>query len=122
MKRILAITTLLLMTTNLVFGADQKVVIRDPDSSGRQAAVSKIGADDALLVFTHSKKFMICNKDDDASPNYYGFEAADGSYFILKETVSAGADTYQYDRGASGYSTAWTNRTSGSYQNWGDEY
>jgi hypothetical protein len=61
------------------------------------------------------EKFAVSNKDDDASPNYYGFEDNTGSWYILKETVSAGNDSYQYVAGSSAYSTAWTNRASQSY-------
>ena len=54
--------------------------------------------------------YKITDKDDDASPNYYGFTKPDGSWYILKETVSAGADTYRYAVGTSAYTTNWTNR------------
>jgi len=60
--------------------------------------------------------YVIADKDDDASPNYYGYVRADGSWYILKETVSAGADTYQYAKGNPGtYETNWTNRASLSF-------
>lgn len=113
---------MLALTTTIVFGADQKVVIRDPDSSGRQVEVRKIGASDALSVMIHSKGYMICNKDDDGTPNFYGFEAADGSWMIIKETVSAGADVYEYNSGTSGYAAAWAIGTTATYQSWGSEF
>ena len=59
--------------------------------------------------------YKISDKDDDASPNYFGFTKADGSWYILKETVSAGADTYRYAAGSSSYTTNWTNRASLSF-------
>lgn len=59
--------------------------------------------------------YQITDKDDDASPNYYGFTDKIGSWYILKETVSAGADTYRYVSGSSGYTTNWTNRASLTY-------
>ena len=59
--------------------------------------------------------YKISDKDDDASPNYFGFVNADGSWYILKETVSAGADTYRYAAGSSSYTTNWTNRASLSF-------
>jgi len=115
----LGLTLALVVTT--VY-AEQTSTIRDRKISGRKAEIRKVGDDYTLQTMLHSKTFMLCNKDDDASPNYYGFEAADGSWYILKETVSAGADTYQYNLGTSSYTTGWTNRTSASYQNWGDEW
>ena len=54
--------------------------------------------------------YRISDIDDDATPNYYGFLKADGSWYILKETVSAGANTYRYVAGSSGYN--WSNRAS----------
>jgi hypothetical protein len=54
--------------------------------------------------------YSISDKDDDASPNYFGFVDRDGNWYILKETVSAGADTYRYASGSSNYATNWTNR------------
>lgn len=57
--------------------------------------------------------YKISDIDADASPNYYGFLRKDGAWYILKETVSAGADTYRYVKGASGYN--WSNRASESY-------
>lgn len=59
--------------------------------------------------------YKISDKDDDASPNYFGFVNADGAWYILKETVSAGADTYRYAAGSSSYTTNWTNRASLSF-------
>lgn len=55
--------------------------------------------------------FQIADIDDDATPNYYGFERLDGKWYILKEDTSA--KTYRYRSGASGYSTAWAGRASG---------
>jgi hypothetical protein len=53
----------------------------------------------------------------DASPYYYGFEDADGNWYIRKETLSgtAGSLSALFARGTSGYTTAWTNRASQSY-------
>jgi hypothetical protein len=59
--------------------------------------------------------YVMANKDDDASPNYYGYVRADGSWYILRETISAGNDTYQYAKGYSDYETNWTGRAALSY-------
>lgn len=69
-----------------------------------------------------SKPHQICNKDDDTSPNYYGFEASDGSWYIMRWTVSAGADLFEYSKGSSGYSTGWTGRAGLTYASWGDTF
>jgi len=54
--------------------------------------------------------YAISDKDDDASPNYFGFTDRDGNWYILKETINPGADTYRYATGSSNYTTNWTNR------------
>jgi hypothetical protein len=59
--------------------------------------------------------YFISDKDDDASPNYFGFVDRDGNWYILKETVLAGADTYRYAKGTTGYTTNWTGRAALSY-------
>jgi hypothetical protein len=43
--------------------------------------------------------------------DYFGFLHKNGSWAIMKSTTSTAAAT-TYAIGASGYSTAWTNRTS----------
>lgn len=60
-------------------------------------------------------QYRINDTDDDASPNYYGFQDAMGDWYILKETISSGANTYRYVKGSSDYSTNWTNRAALTY-------
>jgi len=59
--------------------------------------------------------YSISDKDDDASPCYYGFLERGGSWYILKETINPGNDQYRYATGSSNYATNWTNRASLSY-------
>ena len=59
--------------------------------------------------------YFAADGDADASPNYYGFVRADGAWYILKETLSAGADTYKYAKGDSRYEANWTNRANLTY-------
>ena len=59
--------------------------------------------------------YSITDKDADASPNYYGYTNQFGAWYIMKETVSAGADTYRYVKGTSDYTTAWTGRAALTY-------
>ena len=68
-----------------------------------------------VLQTSPTSNYKISDKDDDASPNYYGFLNASGGWYIMKEIVSAGADTYRYIKGSSDYTTNWTNRASLSY-------
>ena len=49
---------------------------------------------------------------DDSSPAYYGFLNKSGAWFIQKEGASG---DYRYVKGASSYTTNWTNRASLTY-------
>ena len=53
--------------------------------------------------------------DDDASPNFYGFTNSLGAWYILKETLSAGNNVYEYLKGASDIATAWGTRVTDTY-------
>lgn len=58
-------------------------------------------------------KYKISDNDSTSDPKYYGFIAIDGSWYIMKETTSAG--TYRYAKGASSYTTNWTGRAGLTY-------
>ena len=60
-----------------------------------------------------SGAYKINDIADSTSPEYYGFEAADGAWYILK--IDTTANTYRYAKGNSSYSTNWTNRADLSY-------
>lgn len=64
--------------------------------------------------------YKISDIDADASPNYYGFLRSDGAWYIIKETISAGNDTYRYASGSSGYN--WSNRASETYQSFDNTF
>ncbi len=60
--------------------------------------------------------YQINDNDSDASPNYYGFTDKDGNWYVMKETIAAGANTYRYatltlNPTVTLYSDAWTART-----------
>lgn len=57
--------------------------------------------------------YRISDQDANYDPKYYGFVAADGAWYILKENSTA--QTYRYAAGQSGYTTAWANRASLAY-------
>lgn len=88
--------------------------VNEHDSTSRAKRVILVNSTGSISSDTLAS-YRISDKDDDASPNYYGFVNADGAWYILKETVSAGADTYRYAAGSSDYTTNWTNRASLSY-------
>lgn len=75
--------------------------------SGALVTATTIDNGDPLVTY------KISDTDTASDPKYYGSVAADGSWYIMKETTSAG--TYRYAKGASGYSTNWTGRASLSY-------
>lgn len=54
--------------------------------------------------------YVVSDKDDDASPNYFGYVDRQGNWYIMKETVNPGADTYRFVGGTGDYTTNWTNR------------
>ena len=95
--------------------------IEDGITSGKKLNLETINSQTGLNALTLDK-YNICNKDDDGTPNYYGFQSADGSWIIMRWTVSAGADLFEYDSGTSDYATAWTGRALLTYKAWGDEF
>ena len=51
--------------------------------------------------------------DSDATYTYYGFTTADGEWYIVREHRAN--QEFRYVRGASLYTTAWTNRATQTY-------
>lgn len=92
--------------------ATKNVLIYGFDGSSKQILKTNSNGE---LVISDLAEYKIADKDDDASPNYYGFTDKDGNWYILKETISAGADTYRYIKGTSDYMTNWTGRAGLSY-------
>jgi hypothetical protein len=62
------------------------------------------------------------NDQDNTSPYYYGFERADGYWYIMKRTVSGTDVSFRYASGTTDYATAWTNRATQSYNTFGTEF
>lgn len=52
---------------------------------------------------------------DSADPSYNGFVSSDGSWYILKQTISGDVVSFRYAKGASGYAAAWTDRATQTY-------
>jgi len=57
--------------------------------------------------------YVISDIDDSGDPTYYGYLDKDGNYYILEE--NSANNTYRYSKGTSGYTTAWTNRATETY-------
>ncbi len=85
------------------------VVISSGSITLPSGASTFVGQQDTL------DQYKITDIDADASPNYYSFTDKDGNYYFLKETVSAGADTYRYWKGTGDYVTDWTDRAAKVY-------
>lgn len=56
--------------------------------------------------------YEISEVDDSTTPSYYGFVHKTGAWYITKEDSTGG---YRYAKGASAFSTNWTDRTTLSY-------
>jgi hypothetical protein len=60
--------------------------------------------------------------EDASSPAYYGYVRNDGAWYIMKATVTADVTAYRYAKGASGYTTNWTNRAGLTYNYYNVEF
>ena len=71
-----------------------------------------LGSERVLNILKKEKnpleKFRIADVDDDITPNYYGFLAYDGSWYILKEDTTE--KKYRYASGDFGYAANFANR------------
>lgn len=47
--------------------------------------------------------------------SYFGFVSKDGAWYIQRQIVTGGDIAWRYAKGSSGYTTAWTARTTGVY-------
>jgi hypothetical protein len=58
-------------------------------------------------------RWYFSNKENTGTYAYYGYEDKDGNWHIRRKTIAT--DVWLFAAGASGYSTAWTNRASQTY-------
>lgn len=65
-------------------------------------------------------QYKLDDYDVSGNPIYLGYQDKDGKYYIKRINTSTGAVDYSY--GASGYSTAWTNRATESYNDFATEF
>lgn len=104
---------------NYLFGsykvrATAVTVSNAPASGTSIAAIQHVLLDDgtgSALITDPLEKYKINDLDESTSTKYYGFTAMDGAWYILRLTST----TVRYVKGSSGYTTAWTNRASQSY-------
>lgn len=78
---------------------------------GTVAIKDSTGAQIDPAIKTPTDGYRI-NQLDDSSPAYYGFTDKTGAWYIMKEDSSG---NYRYVKGASSFSTNWTNRASLTY-------
>jgi hypothetical protein len=65
--------------------------------------------------------YFLDDFDTSNDPTFYlGFQTKGGAYYIARYNTSTGA--VDYTAGSSGYSTAWTNRTSESYSDFASTF
>lgn len=68
---------------------------------------------ETLIIGKPTDAYGISNTEDAGTYKYFGFEDKDGGWYIMRKTVAT--NIYLYVKGASAYSTAWTNRASQTY-------
>ena len=72
------------------------------------------------LVADQLFDYKVDDFDTSGNPVYVGFQKKDGNYYIMRVNTSSGA--IDYTKGASGYSTAWTNRATESYSDFASTF
>lgn len=70
-----------------------------------------ISLGDILASYRASDIPTVAEASDDTK--YYGYIDSDGLWYIMRTVDSTG--TIRFTKGTSGYTTAWTNKTSHSY-------
>lgn len=63
--------------------------------------------------------YALSNIDDSTTTEYYGYEDADGNWYIKKLDTS---NAITFAAGTSNYATAWTNRASQTYASYKDTF
>ena len=105
----------------------KRVIIGSEQNDDRKVELQVLGTTVVIPVAEIDSTGTIATPDvlrgykindlEEGSTNYYGFERADGAWYILRSTTSA--TVFRYAKGSSNYSTAWTNRASQSYSTFG---
>lgn len=93
---------------------EKNIAFRRESDGYRARGVVPIDSD-GVAIGSDLRDYKLYKKDDDESPHYFGKENSNGAWYILRETISAGDDTYAWTKGDSDIVTNWTNRVSLSY-------
>jgi hypothetical protein len=64
--------------------------------------------------------YKIDDFDVSGDPKYVGYQEKGGAYYIVRYNI--GTPAVAYTKGASGYSTAWTNRATESYSDFASTF
>lgn len=91
----------------------KRVILYGWDPVNLQKVRISVNDDGSLIIGSATSAYKISDSDDSSDPAYYGYVNSTGGWYILKITASTGA--YRYVKGASSYTTAWTNRASQTY-------
>jgi hypothetical protein len=83
---------------------------------GVETSLASLAADSTYSL----KQYQLSNYDTTTSTIYVGYLDKDGNYFIKRINTSTGA--VDYSKGTSGYSTAWTNRATQTYNVFSTEF
>lgn len=96
------------------------------DASAKRVVVRYLNTDDgewynwdptatttSSTVIDPRTGYGISDIEETATYKYFGFEDASGNWYILRKTLAT--NEFLYSKGASAYSTAWTNRASQTY-------
>lgn len=87
--------------------------LKDPEHD-QSAATKKWTEDQIAAAGGASSGFTFQNLDSsDGQHTYVGYKHPDGRWYIYRRTLTSGA--YQKASGASGYTTAWTERAGLTY-------
>lgn len=71
------------------------------------------GGGSSTTVIDPRTGYAISDTESTATYKYFGFEDADGKWYILRKTIAT--KIFLYAAGTTGYTTAWTNRASQTY-------
>jgi len=85
-------------------------------SDGTNAKIAKVDSQGNLIVtgdLNPLDKYQPADADMASDTKYFGYVDVDGNWYIMREVTTTGQ--YRFVKGTSGYDTAWTAKTSQSY-------
>lgn len=82
------------------------------DGSTNEGLQAQVDTDGSLRTDLLAR-YKCVDIDDTSDPQYFGFVDTDGLWYIIQYNVTNG--TIRYCKGASGYTLAWANNTTQTY-------